>query len=153
MREPSLSLTRLGSVSLSCSKLRNKAYLFPNQNKSLDVQFDTNTEKSRASLGLLKERKGHLVLASASCKWLMNQEKLTGRGVNQHRAKWSRCQKAGQIGNLLRCLWRIFPEKAQSSVTTNKSNGNSSTDLLGRTVCRPTGHTQKHLSSHACWSC
>lgn len=68
-------------------------------------------KKSRASLSLLKERKGHLVLASASCKWLMNQENLTGRGVNQHRVKWPRCQKAGQIGNLLRCSWRIFPEK------------------------------------------
>lgn len=110
-REPSLSLTRSRSVSLSCSKLRNKAYLFPNQNKSFDVQFDTNTKEVKGLFGFAEGKKGHLVLASVSCKWLMNQQKLTGRGVNQHRVKWSRCQKAGQIGNLLRCLWRIFPEK------------------------------------------
>lgn len=34
-----------GSTSLSCSELRYKPYLFPNQNKSLNVQLDTNCKR------------------------------------------------------------------------------------------------------------
>lgn len=65
-------------LSLSHSKLSNKAYLFSDQNKSLNVQCDTNyktlQKKSRASLGLLKGRRGHLAPVRANCEWLMNQQ-------------------------------------------------------------------------------
>lgn len=84
-------------------------------------------------MGLLKERKWHPVLVSANGKWLMNQQKPTRRGVNQHRVKWSRCQKAEQRGNLLWCLWRIFPGKVTKYCDCKyKRYGNVSTDLQGR---------------------
>ena len=78
LREPSLSLTRLGSVSLSCSKLRNKAYLFPNQNKSFDVQFDINTKEVKGLFGFAEGKEG----TSSSCKCqlqMINESTQTNR--------------------------------------------------------------------------
>ena len=78
LREPSLSLTRLGSVSLSCSKLRNKAYLFPNQNKSFNVQFDINTKEVKGLFGFAEGKEG----TSSSCKCqlqMINESTQTNR--------------------------------------------------------------------------
>lgn len=82
VREPLLSRTRLGSFSLSCAKQRNKAYLFPNQNKSLNVQFDTNTKEVKGLFGFAEGKE----VTSSSCECqlqMINESTETNRKASK----------------------------------------------------------------------